>query len=176
MLNASRTSQRILLHPRPFQRRPISGHSYPFIFPLQNSEEGIFWTWYFGRMASKNGLCQTPIRVCPLPYTPHDLSPGTKSSSEIMFNLHRGEKKPRWVSHANRVRVLLINSTALHSKRGECDSTPQGGLENALCVPKARRTISARPALVLNYFNCSLVMPRCWSTPLGCVLSQGVVN
>ena len=173
MRNASRTSQRILLHIRPFQRRPVSGHSYPFIFPVQNSEERIFWTWSFGRMASKNGLCQTPIRMCPLPYTPHDLSPGAKSTQEIMFSFHRG-KKPHWVSHANR--VLLINSTALHSKRGELDSTPQGGLENAPCVPKAGRSISASPALVLNYFNCSPAMPRCWSTPLGCVLSQEVVN
>ena len=70
VLSTSRTSQRILLHSRPFQKMPVSGHPYPFIFPVQNSEERIVWMWSFGRMASKNGLCQTSIHVCPLPY-PH---------------------------------------------------------------------------------------------------------
>lgn len=34
----SKTSLHLCLHTRPFQRRPISRYSYPFIFPVQNLE------------------------------------------------------------------------------------------------------------------------------------------
>lgn len=83
----------------------------------------------FGRTASKNGLCHTPVRVpCSLALAsplPHDLSTGAKSTEEIMFN-HRGENP---VGCNMQIEPLLENRHLVN--KFHCPPLSKGDLESA---------------------------------------------